>query len=424
MKRKIITWSIVAVAIAAAAVYYFSSRNKTVAVVFTTAKEETGYIAKSITATGTLQPLDTVSVGSQVSGLVKAIYADFNSVVKKGQLLAQIEPSIIKAQSEESRATLANANSNLNYQRVNYERQNKLFKLGAISQADYQLATSQYHTAKAAVDNAAAQLKITLQTLSYTNIYSPVDGVVLNRNVSVGQTIASSFSAPTLFVIAKDLTKMLVNAAVDEADIGGVLAGQNVSFTVDAFPDDIFHGTVQEILLHASVSSNVVTYATHINVDNQNLKLRPGMTASINIYSEEDSNAVLIPSRAVSFKPDSVLLKKYILISAEKNTAKENKLPKEENTLTADTQAEEKEATKRSYVWIKRNDTLVQRMIITGMNDDTNVRVISGLTADDEVVTSAVAGTAAVTADVTQKSPFMPTMGARRKTTTPSTKNK
>lgn len=420
MKRKIIIWSIVAVVMAAAGIYYFTSRNKTVAVVFTTTKSATGYIAKSVTATGTLQPLDTVSVGSQVSGLVKNIYADFNSVVKKGQLLAQIEPSIIKAQSEESKATLANANSNLNYQQLNYDRQNKLYKLGAISHADYQLATSQYRTAKAAVDNASAQLKITLQTLSYTNIYSPVDGVVLNRNVNVGQTIASSFSAPTLFVIAKDLTKMLVNAAVDEADIGGVLAGQNVTFTVDAFPDDIFRGKVQEILLHATVSSNVVTYATHINVNNQNLKLRPGMTASINIYSEEDSNAVLIPSRALSFKPDSVLLKKYTIIRAERNAGAVHSQVKEKNTVPADSMVtEEKEVNKKSYVWIKRGDTLIQKMIITGLNDDTNVKVISGLSPEDEVITSAAAGSAEVKADVTQSSPFMPTMGARRKTTTP-----
>jgi HlyD family secretion protein len=402
--------------------YLFYYKKKNVAVVFTTAKIENGYIAKSITATGAIQPLDTVSVGSQVSGLVKTIYADFNSVVKKGQLLAQIEPSIIKAQSEESKANLNNANSNLNYQKINYERQNKLFTLGAISQADFQLATNQYHVAKAAVDNAAAQLKITLQTLSYTNIYSPVDGVVLNRNVSVGQTIASSFSAPTLFVIAKDLTKMLVNAAVDEADIGGVKAGQNVSFTVDAFPDDVFRGTVQEILLHATVASNVVTYSTHISVENQNLKLKPGMTASINIYSEEDSNAVLIPSRAISFKPDSALLKKYTIVYLIKNGTRKNASQKEKMANVNDTSATEETASKRSAVWIKRGDSLIQKRIITGLNDDTNVKVISGLLPDDEVITAAVAADIKVTADVTTKSPFMPTMGGRRKTTTPTQK--
>ena len=410
MKKKTIIWIVIAVAIVAAVVIYFVTKEKKVAVIFSTVKTENGYIAKSVTATGTLQPVDTVSVGAQVSGLVKTIYADFNSVVKKGQLLAQIEPSIIKAQTQESKATLANARSNLDYQQVNFERQKKLFNLGAISQADYQLATNQYQSAKAAVDNATAQLKITLQTLSYTNIYSPVNGVVLNRNVSAGQTIASSFSAPTLFVIAKDLTKMQVRANVDEADIGGVLAGQNVSFTVDAFPDDIFRGTVQEILLHATISSSVVTYTTLINVNNQNLKLKPGMTASINIYSEEDSNALLIPSRALTFKPDSVLLSNYTIIKAERNN---------NNNSAPIAATSEKDTPKQSYVWVKTGDTLTQKLIITGLNDDTNVKVIDGLSPQDEVVTSAVSGNDQSSTDVTQKSPFMPTMNRKKTTTAP-----
>jgi HlyD family secretion protein len=295
-----------------------------------------------------------------------------------------------------------------------------LFRLGAISQADYQLATSQYQTAKAAVDNVAAQLKITLQTLSYTNIYSPINGTVLNRNVSAGQTIASSFSAPTLFVIAKDLTKMQVSAAVDEADIGGVFAGQHVSFTVDAFPDDVFNGTVLEILLRATVSSNVVTYRTLINVDNRNLKLKPGMTASINIYSEEDSNALLIPSRALNFKPDSVLLKHYTIIRLKQMNVSTNEVSIEKN-MAGDTMAiitAAKEVNRQSAVWIKTGDTLTQKLIVTGLNDDTNVKVISGLSLQDEVITGAAAVTKQAAATTADKSPFMPTMGTKKTTTT------
>jgi HlyD family secretion protein len=425
MKKKTIIWLAVVAIVAAGITIYFITRKKTVPVTFVTVEATNGYIAKSVTATGTLQPVDTVSVGAQVSGLVKSIFADFNSIVKKGQLLAQIEPNIIKAQSEESRANLATAVSALNYQKVNYERQDKLFKLGAISQADYQLATNQYQSAKAAVNNVQAQLKITLQTLSYTNIYSPIDGTVLNRNVSAGQTIASSFSAPTLFVIAKDLTRMQVRAAVDEADIGGVLAGQNVSFTVDAFPEDIFRGKVQEILLHATISSNVVTYTTLINVDNKNLKLKPGMTASINIFSEEDSNALLIPARALTFKPDSVLLSHYKIIRLPKNavTAKANKEKIINANDSANSVSEEKEAIIQSHVWVKTGDTLTQKRIVTGLNDDTNVKVISGLSPDDEVVTSAVAGATKATADVTTKSPFMPSMGRKKTTSTTTPKN-
>ena len=270
-----------------------------------------------------------------------------------------------------------------------------------------------------------AQLKITLKTLSYTNIYSPIDGTVLNRNVSVGQTIASSFSAPTLFVIAKDLTKMQVNAAVDEADIGGVKTGQNVSFTVDAFPDEIFRGTVKQILLHATTSSNVVTYTTQINVRNKNLKLRPGMTASINIYSEEDSSAWLIPAKALIFKPDSVLLKRYTIIGLKKNMASGKKVNKPAVINANDSLpvvSDEKETIIQSHVWIKTGDTLAQKIITTGLNDGSNVKVLSGLLPEDEVVVSAVAGSTNTVKDVTQKSPFMPTM-TRKKTTGTTPKN-
>src|SRR5665647_1746175 len=284
MKKKTIIILSVLVLAAAAGILYFTSGTKAQAVTFVTGKAQYGYIAKSITATGTVQPVDTVSVGAQVSGVIKFVYVDFNSIVQQGQLLAKVDPSIIQEQTEQSKANLANSQSNLDYQQSNFDRQNKLFNLGAISKADYQVALNQYNSAKAARTNAAAQVRLAEKNLSYTNIYSPINGVVLNRNVSAGQTIASSFNAPTLFVIAKDLTKMQVRAAVDEADIGGVRSGQNVTFTVDAFPDDIFEGAVQEILLHPSVSANVVTYATLINVDNKAMKLKPGMTASINIY--------------------------------------------------------------------------------------------------------------------------------------------
>lgn len=242
------------------------------------------------------------------------------------------------------------------------------------------MAINQLQTAKANVDNIVAQLKITQKTLYYTNIYAPIDGVVLNRNVSAGQTIASNFNAPTLFVIAKDLTKMMVRAAVDEADIGGVLVGQNVSFTVDAFPEAIFSGVVYEILLHPSVSAGVVTYTTLVNVENKSLQLKPGMTASINIYLEEDSNALLIPSRALSFKPDSVLAKKYNIQKAEKSTSVALK-------STGATTASHK-----AYVWIKTGETLTEKAIDIGLNDDLHAQVLSGLTTSDAVITKAILG--------------------------------
>jgi HlyD family secretion protein len=405
--------------LAAVAVYYFYFRKEKASqtISFVTGKAQYGYIGTSVTATGTVQPVDTVSVGAQVSGVVQNVYADFNDVVKAGQLLAKVDPSIINQQTEQAKATLANAESNLQYQQSNFDRQSQLYNLGAISKADYQLALNQFNSAKASVSNATAQLNLAQRNLYYTNIYSPINGTVLNRNVSAGQTIASSFSAPTLFVIAKDLTKMQVRAAVDEADIGGVKSGQHVTFTVDAFPDDIFHGSVNQILLHPSVSANVVTYTTLIDVDNKDLKLKPGMTASINIYIEEDSNALLIPSRAINFKPDTNLLKNYVINRAVKNEPAANKTDTAKNVHKKDSTNKmkmEDADIKRSFVWILNGDTLTEKRILTGMNDDINVKVIKGLSPGDEVVTLMETGENKIAADNnTQRSPFMPQMRQR-----------
>jgi RND family efflux transporter, MFP subunit len=411
MKKRTIIILAVLIPATAAAIYYFTAAKKAEPITFVTTKAQYGYIAKSVTATGTIQPVDTVSVGAQVSGVVKNVYVDFNSIVKKGQLLAKVDPSIITSQAEQSRANLANAQSNLDYQKNNFNRQQQLFNLGAISKADYQVALNQYNSAKAVVANNSAQVRLATKNLSYTDIYSPISGVVLNRNVSEGQTIASSFNAPTLFVIAKDLTKMQVRAAVDEADIGGVKPAQHVSFTVDAYPDDIFEGEIQEILLRASVSANVVTYTTLVNVDNNAMKLKPGMTASINIYLEEDTNALLIPSKALTFKPDSVLLKKYTIRKAERKIPDTIRKEKSRNAADSANRLNGRKADiKKSYVWVKTGDTLTQKRIITGINDDTYVMVIKGLSTDEEVVTGIVIGENKLSATNPQRSPFMPQM--------------
>lgn len=384
-------------------VLYVKFQKNTQPVTFVTAEAQFGYIGKAITATGTLQPLDTVSVGAQVSGVVKNVYVDFNSLVKKGQLLAKVDASIIASQTEQARANLASMKSNRDFQKSNFDRQTQLFNANVISKSEYQLALNQYKSSLAAADNAMAQLSLAQKNLSYTNIYAPIDGVVLDRNVSAGQTIASSFNAPTLFVIAKDLTKMQVRAAVDEADIGTVSAGQHVSFTVDAFPADIFEGSVQEILLHPVVSSNVVTYTTLINVENHAMKLKPGMTASINIYSEEDSNALLIPSRALTFKPDSAMLKNYVVKRIER-TAKERDIHRVDTSMRKNAHGA---TVTRSYIWIKKGDTLIERKIVTGISDDTYAKVIKGIAPGDEVITN-ILKTANTKNNDPQRSPFVP----------------
>jgi len=421
MRKRTIIISVFLVLATAGGIFYFTSGKKAGTVTFISGKAQVGYIAKSITATGTIQPVDTVSVGAQVSGVVKKVYVDFNSVVKQGQLLATVDPSIILAQTEQSKANLANVQSNLQYQKSNFDRQSQLYTLGAISKAEYQVAVNTYNSAKAAVDNAAAQLRLVEKNLSYTNIYSPISGVVLNRSVSEGQTIASSFNAPVLFVIAKDLTKMQVRAAVDEADIGGVKVSQRATFSVDAFPNDIFEGSVMEILLRPSVSANVVTYTTLINVDNAAMKLKPGMTASINIFIEEDSNVLLIPSKALSFKPDTVLLKNYIIKRAVKNIPGTDSGNKEKKMNRPDSSSRSRQGKMdvlRSYIWIKNGDTLTEKRILTGINDDSYVMVIKGITPDEEVVTGVVTSENKNSANTTQRSPFMPPT-QRRQTTTP-----
>ena len=397
-------WIIVSIAVVAigGGIFYYFNHKKVALETFETTKAHYGYISKSITATGTIQPVDTVAVGSQVSGVIKKIFVDFNTVVKKGQLIATIDPTIILAQKQQSIANLANAESNLKFQQSTHERQNKLFLLGAISKADYQIAQNSFNIAKAAVDNAKAQLKITTQNLIYTNIYSPINGMILNKNVSEGQTIAASFNAPTLFIIAKDLTKMQVRAAVDEADIGEVKSRQNVSFTVDAFPNEIFKGSVQQILLHAKVTANVVTYTTLINVDNSSLKLKPGMTASINIYTKEDNNALLIPSKVLTFKPDSIAVKQFIIINAKK----------------VKTVATENSEMQNGKIWIKSGDTLSEKNIIIDMSDDINVKVTEGLKVGNEVITNSIKPNEKEVISTTQTSPFMPKLGGRKKAKT------
>src|SRR5579859_5855939 len=313
MKRALII--IIVLLLAGAAVWYYFFRKEENAVALVTEFPQIGYISKSVTATGTIQPVDTVTVGSQVSGTIKAIYTDFNAKVKKGQLIAELDKSLFEAQVNQYRANLSLARANLAYQKSTFDRQSQLYTVGAISKADYENSQSQYQTAQASVESVQAQLNGSQKNLDYASIYSPVDGVVMTRNVSVGQTVAASFNTPTLFIIAKDISKMQVQAAVSEADIGDVRIGLRVTFTVDAYPDISFSGTVNQIRLEPSVSANVVTYSTIITAPNEDLKLRPGMTANIFIFTREIDSAMLISAKAIKYSPDASLAKQFRIIS-------------------------------------------------------------------------------------------------------------
>ncbi|NHA05337.1 efflux RND transporter periplasmic adaptor subunit [Mucilaginibacter sp. HC2] len=408
---------IVAILIVLVLIWFFFIRKPTPPVVLTTQKPTKGYIAQSVTATGKIEPVDTVTVGTQVSGIIKFLYADFNSKVKKGQLIAELDKSLLQATLDQVQGNLQNSQSQLVYAKNNFNRQDLLYKTDAISKADYDSAVNTLHAAQASVVSSAAQVRLAKQNLAYADIYSPIDGVVLNRNISIGQTVAASFSTPTLFVIAKDITKMEVEANVDEADIGDVKAGERASFTVDAFINDQFAGTVEDIRLHPSVSSNVVTYTTIINAPNDDMKLKPGMTANIIIYTKEVNNAMLIPAKALSFTPDSSLMKDYEIVGKVGHKGSRKKAATtgvtDDNAQAAHTGKSRKDSigiTKQTaFVWILDGKKLSRKKIQTGLNDNTQVEVLGGLTADDAVVTGITGGTSGTPAATkAAASPFMP----------------
>lgn len=407
---------IAALLIAIVLVWFIFFRKKEVPVTVQAEKPTTGYIAQSVTATGKIEPVDTVTVGTQISGIISNLYVDFNSKVKKGELLAELDKSLLQATLDQYKGNLQNAQSQLLFAKNNFDRQNQLFKADAISKADYDSAVNSYSAAKANVMSDQAQIRSAQKNLSYAEIYSPIDGVILNRNISVGQTVAASFSTPTLFIIAKDITKMEVQANVDEADIGDVKAGNRASFTVDAFINDDFGGTVEDIRLHPSVSANVVTYTTIINAPNNDMKLKPGMTANIVIYTKEVNNAMLIPAKALAFSPDSSLLKNYEIVGRvskkrmHKGAAAGVGTGANQVSHTAKSRNDTAGVAKqKALVWLLQGNKLVQKRIEIGLNDNTHVEVLSGLAASDMVVTGSTGGNAGTAAATSPGgSPFLP----------------
>lgn len=397
-RYKWIIWVII-IAAAGTGIWFWKFRAEKTVIILETEHPEIGTLSRSVTATGTVQPVDTVSVGTQISGIIQKVYVDFNATVKKGQLLAQLDKSLLQAQVSQIAANLSSAKANNTFQQSNYQRQQKLFDVGAISKAELESALYQYNSAKENVSSIQAQLNAAQKNLSFSDIYSPIDGTVLSRSVSEGQTVAASLSTPQLFSIAKDLTKMQVQASVDEADIGNVKTGQRVIFTVDAFPADTFAGTVKEIRLRSNVSANVVTYTTIIDAPNEEQKLKPGMTASITIYTEEIKNIMLVPAKALQFRPDSVITKIYTVenIKGERGRqSAEAPLPDSGRQAIP------------GVVWVKQDSSLVMKHVMTGQDDETQVQIISGLALTDEIVTGYKTVSKSKKSSTAEKSPFMP----------------
>jgi HlyD family secretion protein len=384
MKKKKKIWLIIlGIAVLAIAVFCISkahkSANKELVIRTHVVGEYT--VENTVTATGTIEPVETVEVGTQVSGKVEKIYVDFNDVVKKGDLLAELDKLTLNQSLSRAKASLTSAESQLNYAKLTYERTKQLFESNAATLAAYQEAQNTYTQAQMSKKNAQAAYDQALVDLGYAEIYSPIDGIVLDRAVEVGQTVAASFSTPTLFTLANDLTKMQVEADVDEADIGQVKVGQRVSFTVDAYMEDMFEGMVSQIRMKPTTTSNVVTYTVIIDAPNPDQKLFPGMTASVTIVTEEQTG-LAVPAEAFNFTPDEQVLKAM---------RKPEKPERPQGDMPAPPQMEKEapQVTAPTMVWLKKGSDMMPRPVRVGMSDGAYKIVEQGLQAGDSVVLSA-----------------------------------
>jgi len=310
MKKKVLIIAGVMMAAVAVLLIIKPFGKKEATITFNTVKVERGNITNTVTATGTIEAITTVNVGTQVSGILQHVYVDFNDVVKKGQLLARLDETSLKAQLEQSQSQVDQAQAQLNFQEATFKRLKALYEKELIAQTDYDQALYNYENSKASLSNAKSALARTQVNLEYATITSPIDGVVLNRAVEEGQTVAASFNTPTLFTIVNDLTQMEVQTSVDEADIGKVQQGQRVEFTVDAYSDMKFEGTVSQVRLQPVTTNNVVTYVVILSAPNPEKKLMPGMTASAIIYVEEKENTLTLTGKALRFTPDAAYMKK------------------------------------------------------------------------------------------------------------------
>ena len=284
-------------------------------ITFDTAKVENTNIQTSITATGTIEPVTSVTVGTQVSGIVSHLYVDYNSIVKKGQVIAELDRTNLISELNTAKANLSSAQSSAAYEKANFNRYKTLYEKGLVSADEFESAQLSYRKANEQVNTSRESVQKAQTNLGYATITSPIDGIILSKSVEEGQTVAASFNTPELFVIAQDLTDMRVIADIDEADIGGVKEGQRVSFTVDAFPDDTFEGQVTQVRQEATTESNVVTYEVVISAPNKDLKLKPGLTANVTIFTLEKNNVLAVPAKALRFHPNEALLQKGETIS-------------------------------------------------------------------------------------------------------------
>ena len=351
-------------------------------ITFETAKVENGKIQTSITATGTIEPVTSVTVGTQVSGIVSHLYVDYNSIVKKGQVIAELDRTNLISELNTANANLTSAQSTAAYELSNYNRYKTLYDKGLVSADEYESALLSYQKAKEQVNTSRESVRKAQTNLGYATITSPIDGVILSKSVEEGQTVAASFNTPELFVIAQDLTDMRVIADIDEADIGGVKEGQRVAFTVDAFPEDSFEGTVTQVRQQATTESNVVTYEVVISAPNKDLKLKPGLTANVTIFTLEKENVLTVPSKALRFMPSEAVLQKGETIE--------------------DCEAPHK-------LWTKEGNVYKAHKVETGTTNGVLTEIVSGIGQGTEVLADFdISGGESAMPEQQAGNPFMP----------------
>ena len=369
--------------IAVILIAWFSLRGgkKEEKVSFEMAKVENGKIQTSITATGTIEPVTSVTVGTQVSGIVSHLYVDYNSVVKKGQVIAELDRTNLISELNTAKANLTSAQSTANYEQSNYNRYKTLYEKGLVSADEFENAQLSYQKAREQVNTSRESVRKAQTNLGYATITSPIDGVILSKSVEEGQTVASSFSTPELFIIAQDLTDMRVIADIDEADIGGVKENQRVVFTVDAFPDDQFEGKVTQVRQQATTESNVVTYEVVISAPNNDLKLKPGLTANVTIYTMEKNDVLAVQAKALRFMPIEAILS--------------------EGQKIEDVDAPKK-------VWTLEGNTFKAHAVQTGITNGMLTEIISGVAPGTEVLTGFIMTGGDDAEEQQGGNPFMP----------------
>jgi len=406
MKKKTLIVIVTVAVIAIVAILALKPLSKKETVMgFNTVKVERGNISNTVTATGTIQALRTVNVGTQVSGILQHLYVDFNDNVKQGQLLARLDETPLKTQLDQSQSALNQAQAQLNYQEATYSRLKVLYDKKLISQSDYDQAVFNYENSKGSLSNAKSALARAKVNLDYATITSPINGVVLNRAVEEGQTVAASFSTPTLFTIVNDLTRMEVQTSVDEADIGKIANGQRVEFTVDAYSDMKFEGSVSQVRLQPVTTNNVVTYVVILDAPNPDKKLMPGMTASATIYVEEKTNTLTLSGKTLRFTPDKAYMAK--MFEKMKSSGTMPKMPAGGPPAGAMPQTAASGQSMQGFpaggmmpgamnndpktktVWLKDDKMgLRPAMIKIGIDNGSNIEILSGLKEGDEVVVS------------------------------------